>query len=160
MSQMSFQFVYFYVASMNWVMSRGVHSNEPHVRAAAHWNKLGTLTSSRVCFSYVIWKTLLWENAHFQTSGWRNWNKKTGLGHPIRCSGGSLGRGVAAVSTTLRDNSAISTWVVLTGETVKSASCRPSWERRWCSRIYALNKDVERWCDLRERRGGAVLTRL
>ena len=45
---------------------------------------------------------------------------------------GGWGGGVVL---SLQHNAVISTWAVLTGETVKSGSCWPSWERRWCSRI-------------------------
>ena len=41
-----------------------------------------------------------------------------------------------------RDNTAISTWDVLTGETVNSASCWPSWERRWGSGFNHDGKDL------------------
>ena len=51
-----------------------------------------------------------------------------------------------------RDNAAISTGVVLTGETVKSASCWPSQETHFAFthlNAVAFNEDGERWCNLR-----------
>ena len=56
-----------------------------------------------------------------------------------------------------RDNAAISTWVVITGETVKSASCWPSWGE---GDAVAFKEHRKRWCNLRESSWGPFLTRL